>query len=231
MSKKPGRRTEWLSLVVGIFVWFLIGQVLNTLPFATQISLEIVLSIVFVLGCIALHICYRRYFLEGLLAVVGGGLSFQLWTSTDRYAFASQPDRLHFWQISAVVAVVVMMALLLGEYWAGRYTAPSRKMTTFSLLTMLCAGAVVFGQCEAGLIHLNVAWDSSAPVRHVCQVEGNWDERIGRSGTITTLLINKNGEMVSLHRDHVEYEAGESVCLLEYAGAFGEAYYIVEGDR
>ena len=23
MSKKPGRRTEWLSLVVGIFVWFL----------------------------------------------------------------------------------------------------------------------------------------------------------------------------------------------------------------
>lgn len=230
-NQNPGRRTEWLSLIAGAFVWFLVAQVLNALPFNTRIPLEIVLSIVLVLGCIALHIFYRRYFLEGLLAVVGGGLSFQLWTSTDRYAFVSNPDHLHFWQTSAAVALVVMLALLLGEYWVSKYTPLSRKKTTLSLLTVLCAGAVVFGQCEAGLTHLNVAWDSSAPTRHICQVEGNWEERVGRSGTIITLLLNKNGERISLHRDRVEYEAGETVCLLECAGAFGEAYYIVEGDR
>lgn len=228
-----GRRREWLSIVIGVVLWLLTMLALGAVPFAWRMPIQIGLSLLFVLTCLILHIFYRRYFLEGILAVAGGGLSFELWLSTGRYAFVSSPDSLHFWQTSLAVSLVAVTALLIGEYWAWRHTPPFRKRTAVSLITVLCAGVVAFGQCEASLTHLNVAWDRSAPVRHMCEVEGNWKEQMGRSGTIITLLINKNGERISLSRDHigyVEYEAGDSVCLLEYSGAFGEPYYVVEGD-
>lgn len=227
------RWSAWLSLVVGLVLILPVWLCLERLSMAQALSVTVFLSWSLTLACVVVHILTRRYFLEGVLAGMGGGLSFQLWTTTDRYALVHNADSLPFWRISLTAALVLMMALMLADYVSARRGHPSRTQTAVSLLTLVCAGVVMFGQCEATLIHLNVAWDMSNPRRHLCEVEGNWVERVSRGATQTVLLLNKDGQTVRLVRSasYAEYEEGESVVLLEYEGAFDKAYYILEEEE
>jgi len=220
----------WLSLVVGLVLMLPLWLCLERISTAQALSVTVFLSWALTLACVAVHILTRRYFLEGVLAGMGGGLSFQLWTTTDRYAFAPNADALPFWRFSLTAALVLIMVLMLADYAVARRGHPSRAKTAVSLLTLACVGVVMFGQCEATLTHLNVAWNTSDPYRHLCRVEGNWVERVSRGATQTVLLLNKDGETVRLTRSasYAEYEEGESVVLLEYEGAFDKTYYVLE---
>lgn len=220
----------WLSFVVGVVLILPLQLCLDGLSFTQSLSLTVGLSWALSLACVAVHVFTRRYFLEGILAGFGGGLSFQLWTTTDRYAFVRNADSLPFWHISLTAALLTVMGLVLVDYVRGRRSHPSHSRMTLSLLTLACVGVVMFGQCEATLTHLNVAWDDSAPRRHLCEVEGNWVERVSRGATQTVLLLSKDGQTVRLVRSasYAEYEEGESVYLLEYEGAFDKAYYVLE---
>ncbi len=220
----------WLSLVVGLVLILPLRLCLERIPTVQALSVTVFLAWVLTLSCVVVHILTRRYFLEGVLAGMGGGLSFQLWTTTDRYAFVHNADSLPFWRISLTAALVLVMVLMLADYVSARRGHPYRTKSAVSLLTLACVGVVMFGQCEATLTHLNVAWDDSIPRRHLCEVEGNWVERVSRGATQTVLLLNKDGQTVRLVRSasYAEYEEGDGVFLLEYEGAFDKAYYVLE---
>lgn len=217
---------KYLSLLIGLVLIVPLWSAFDSRSIAVMVILAWVLS----LACVVVHTMTRRYFLEGVLAGMGGGLSFQLWTTTGRYAFVQNADSLHFWRISLSVALFVIMVLMLADYLFARRRHLARPGMASSMLTLVCVAIVVFGQCEASLTHLNVAWDNSTPRHHLCEVEGNWVEKVYRSVDQTVLLLRKEGETVRLVRaaSYAEFYEGEEVILLEYEGAFHQAYYVLE---
>lgn len=225
-----GRWGVWLSLLVGIVFVLPLWMCLDSVPVAQAISVRVGSSWLLSIACVMVHIWTRRYFLEGVLAGMGGTLSLHLWMTTDRYTFVDNAGTLHFWRVSLIVALLTVMTLMLADYWLARRRHPSRTKTAVSMLTLACAGVVMFGQCEATLTHLNAAWDTSVPRRHWCEVAGNWVEHVSRGATQTILLLNKDGQTVRLVRSasYAEYEEGDGVFLLEYEGAFDKAYYLLE---
>ena len=223
-------RWEWCVVIaVGIIVYLILGLQADSLPSRTGIQMHIVAGIgLFLLAAVMYGT--RRYLLAGILAVPAGMFTFQLWRKTDVYAFVRQPGSLHFWEVSLLVALVAMGGVMLFSLLYSRRAANPKAPV--SLTTIFCVGALLFGQCEVSLTHLNVAWDRSEPTAHVCTVEGNWEERVGRRIKAVSLLLDNGGEKIQFNRTEsggVEFLPGDMVIVQEYAGAFGEPYYLLKG--
>lgn len=144
----------------------------------------------------------------------------------DLYTFVQNPNGAHFWKISltlAAVGCVVCIHLLLQ----GKIQLKDNRLSERVFLPILVLGGC-FSLFWLTAQNLNYALDSSTPTRFETVITEK-NEYHSKSVTSYYLTVRLNGEAVEMSVLSGEYERvqiGDAYSVLQYDGAFGDAYYI-----
>lgn len=199
------------------------------LPKIPQIPMRICVlaDTVFLLAvaCAALWVWFRKGKCR-MPAIFAGVFVFICISTMDLYTFVQNPNGAHFWKISltlAAVGCVICIHLLLQ----GKIQLKDNRLSEQILLPILVCG-VCFCVTWMTVQNLNYALDSSTPTRFETVITEK-NEYHSKSVTSYYLTIRLNGEAVEMSVLSGEYERvqiGDAYPVLQYDGAFGDAYYI-----
>lgn len=199
------------------------------LPKIPQIPMRICVlaDTVFLLAvaCAALWVWFRKgkYYVPaafaGVLVLIG-------FSTMDLYTFVQNPNGAHFWKSSltlAAVGCIICIHLLLQ----GKIQLKDNRLSEQILLPILVCG-VCFCVTWMTVQNLNYALDRSTPTRFETVITEK-NEYHSKSVTSYYLTVRLNGEAVEMSVLSGEYERvqiGDAYPVLQYDGAFGDAYYI-----
>lgn len=177
-------------------------------------------------ACAALWVWFRKgkYRVPTAFAAV---LILNCLSDTQLYTFVQNPGGLHFWQFAlpfAVIGAVICILLLLQD----KIQLEDNRLSERMLLPILVCG-VCFCALWLTAENLNYALDASTPMCFETVVTEKRSEYHSRSGTHYYLTVQLNGDVVELSIYQGEYEnvqIGDTYPVLQYDGAFGNAYYV-----
>lgn len=143
------------------------------------------------------------------------------------YTSVQNPNGLHFGWISLCLAAVgcVICIFLLVK---GKIQLEDNRLSERIFLPILVLGGC-FSLFWMTAHNLNYALDRSAPTRFETVITDKRSEYHSKSGTSYYVTVRLNGEAVNLSvlsGEYAQVQIGDAYSVMQYDGAFGDAYYI-----